>query len=669
MKTQERIMDKDSNYSRSCNLPVCEFGEGKVLAETVSSNPSQVQKADGVKRDDFMKRLSHYSLYLGIFLFGMGLIFSFSATFEFVIFLTAYALSGAEIMLLLLKNILKGDIFDENFLMGVATIGAIAIGEYPEAAAVMIFYRAGLYFQERAVNHARKSISSIMNIRPNYANLKLGGDVLKVSPDEVKVGDRIIVRPGERVPLDGIVIGGQSALDVSMLTGEALPQDVEKGSDVLSGSINKQGLLTIEVTKLYGESTVSKILYLVQNAISKKSRTENFITRFARYYTPFVVFAAIALAVIPPLLFSGTSFEVWFHRALIFLVVSCPCALVISIPLSFFGGIGGASRNGILVKGANYLEALKRADTVIFDKTGTLTKGVFTVTRVEPANGFDKERLLYYAAYAESASGHPIAASIQKAYGSKIDATKLTAYNEIAGHGVYAEIGGVSVVAGNSKMLKSKGIECPDIDIAGTVVHVVIDKVYAGHLVVADELKPDSIKAVSMLRKLGIRHIVMLTGDKRDVSEKVAAELGLDGMYCELLPDQKVEIVESYIEKGKNGKGKVVFAGDGINDAPALARSDIGIAMGGIGSDAAIEAADVVLMTDEPLKVATSIQIARKTSRIVWQNIVFALGTEAVVLTLSAFGLATMWMAVFSDGGVAIIAVLNAMRAMKVERV
>lgn len=669
MKTQERIMDKDSNYSRSCNLPVCEFGEGKVLAETVSSNPSQVQKADGVKRDDFMKRLSHYSLYLGIFLFGMGLIFSFSATFEFVIFLTAYALSGAEIMLLLLKNILKGDIFDENFLMGVATIGAIAIGEYPEAAAVMIFYRAGLYFQERAVNHARKSISSIMNIRPNYANLKLGGDVLKVSPDEVKVGDRIIVRPGERVPLDGIVIGGQSALDVSMLTGEALPQDVEKGSDVLSGSINKQGLLTIEVTKLYGESTVSKILYLVQNAISKKSRTENFITRFARYYTPFVVFAAIALAVIPPLLFSGTSFEVWFHRALIFLVVSCPCALVISIPLSFFGGIGGASRNGILVKGANYLEALKRADTVIFDKTGTLTKGVFTVTRVEPANGFDKERLLYYAAYAESASGHPIAASIQKAYGSKIDATKLTAYNEIAGHGVYAEIGGVSVVAGNSKMLKSKGIECPDIDIAGTVVHVVIDKVYAGHLVVADELKPDSIKAVSMLRKLGIRHIVMLTGDKRDVSEKVAAELGLDGMYCELLPDQKVEIVESYIEKGKNGKGKVVFAGDGINDAPALARSDIGIAMGGIGSDAAIEAADVVLMTDEPLKVATSIQIARKTSRIVWQNIIFALGTEAVVLTLSAFGLATMWMAVFSDGGVAIIAVLNAMRAMKVESV
>jgi len=671
MKTQERIVDKDSNLSCSCNLSLCDDVCDRIVsADAVASNAAKGKRSAATKRgDDFIRILSNYSLYLGVLLFVVGLAFNFSPAIESVLFLTSYALAGAEIILLMFKNILKGDVFDENFLMGIATIGAIAISEYPEAATVMIFYRAGLYFQQKAVNHARKAITSLMDIRPDYANLKLGNDLLKVSPLEVRVGDNIIVRPGERIPLDGIVIEGQSALDVSMLTGEALPYDVEKGNVVLSGSINKQGLLTIEVSKPYGESTVSKILNLVQNAVAQKSQTENFITRFARYYTPIVVFAAIALAVLPPLLLPGASFELWFHRALIFLVVSCPCALVISIPLSFFGGIGGASRNGILVKGANYLEALNKVDTVVFDKTGTLTKGVFSVTHIEPANGFGKDELLYYAAYAESASGHPIAISIQKAYKGKIDVTKVTAYKEIAGQGVEVVIDGVDVIAGNSRMCRSKNIECHDPDISGTCVHVAIGGVYAGFLVVSDELKPDSRKAISLLRKLGVRHIAMLTGDKKKESQKVAAQLGLDEMHCELLPHQKVELLESFIEKSGKSKGKVVFAGDGINDAPVLARSDIGIAMGGIGSDAAIEAADVVLMTDEPSKVATSILIARKTHRIVWQNIIFALGTEVVVLTLSAFGLATMWMAVFSDGGVAIIAVLNAMRAMKVERV
>jgi len=670
VKTSEIIDGKDSNLTCSCNLSLCDVCDDIASANAAASDTSEGKKSVATKRDDdFMRILSNYSLYLGLLLFVTGLIFSFSPALESVLFLTSYALAGAEVIFLMLKNILKGDVFDENFLMGIATIGAIAIGEYPEAAAVMIFYRAGLYFQEKAVNHARKAITSLMDIRPDYANLKLGSDVLKVSPLEVRVGDHIIVRPGERVPLDGTVIEGQSALDVSMLTGEALPYDVEVGKVVLSGSINKQGLLTIEVSKPYGESTVSKILNLVQNAVSKKSHTENFITRFARYYTPIVVFAAIALAVLPPLLLPDASFELWFHRALIFLVVSCPCALVISIPLSFFGGIGGASRNGILVKGANYLEALNKVDTVVFDKTGTLTKGIFSVTHIEPANGFGKDELLYYAAYAESASGHPIAVSIQKAYKGKIDVARVTAYKEIAGQGVVAEIDGMDVIAGNSRMCQSRGIECHDSNISGTGVHVAIGGVYAGYLLVADELKPDSRKAISLLRKLGVRHIAMLTGDKKDISQKTAEELGLNEMHCELLPHQKVELLESYMEKSGKSKGKIVFAGDGINDAPVLARSDIGIAMGGIGSDAAIEAADVVLMTDEPSKVAVSIMIARKTHRIVWQNIIFALGTEVVVLTLSAFGLATMWMAVFSDGGVAIIAVLNAMRAMKVERV
>jgi len=562
------------------------------------------------------------------------------------------------------KNILKGDIFDENFLMGIATIGALAIREFPEAAAVMIFYRIGLYFQDRAVNHAKKSISSLMNIRPDYANLIIGSDVLKVSPEEVKVKDRILVRPGERIPLDGIVIEGESSLDISMLTGEALPYDVEKGSTVLSGSINKQGILTIKVSKVYGDSTVTKILNLVQNAISKKSQTENFITKFARYYTPIVVFAAVGLAFLPPLLIQGALFEVWFHRALIFLVVSCPCALVISIPLSFFGGIGGASRNGILVKGANYLEALNHVDTIIFDKTGTLTRGVFTVSNIKPVKGFDRETLLFYAAYAESVSSHPIAASIQKEFKNKIELTKISSYKEIAGQGIVAEIEGKKVLAGNSRMFRTFGIELKEVDVTGTAVYVSVDGIYAGFLEVSDTVKPDSYKALSFLKKLGLKKLIMLTGDKKKESEKVANDLGVEKVYSELLPNQKVEILEKYLSESK---GKVIFVGDGINDAPALARSDIGVAMGGIGSDAAIEAADIILMTDEPSKISTAVKIARKTKRIVWQNIIFALGTEVVVLTLSAFGLATMWMAVFSDGGVAIIAVLNAMRAMRVD--
>ncbi|MDR2394063.1 MAG: cadmium-translocating P-type ATPase [Treponema sp.] len=609
-------------------------------------------------------------LALGMALFAAGLVFDYVPSIalppfmRLALFLASYLLVGGEALIKAAKNITKGEIFDENFLMGIATIGAFVIGEYPEGAAVMIFYQIGEAFQDYAVGRSRKSIAALMDIRPDYANLKTAAGLERVSPETVRVGDRIVVKPGEKIPLDGVVAEGFSALDASALTGESLPRDVEPGSEVLSGSINKSGLLVIEVSKVFGESTVSKILNLVQNAGSKKSVTENFITKFARYYTPAVVFSALALAVLPPLLIPEASFAEWINRALVFLVVSCPCALVISIPLSFFGGIGGASRNGILIKGSNYLEALTRVNTLVFDQTGTLTRGVFSVSNIVPAGGFTEEKLLCYAAHAEAHSNHPIALSIVKAWGRDIEAGTIGGYEEIAGKGVSVRVAEDAVLAGNARLFAERNIPVPAAEDPGTVVFLAVNGAYAGRLVISDELKADSRKAVEDLRSIGVKRIAMLTGDSKAVGEGIAKQIGLDRVYAELLPHQKVECLEA-LEQDKSGSGKLVFVGDGINDAPALARSDVGIAMGGLGSDAAIEAADVVLMTDEPSKIADAIRIARKTRSIVWQNIIFALSVKGGILVMGALGIATMWEAVFGDVGVALIAVLNAMRVMK----
>ena len=615
------------------------------------------------KEADKKEWLRRCGLGLGALLFAAGMIFDFGPPVELAVFLASYVLIGGEVVLRALKNISRGQIFDENFLMALATVGAFAIGEYPEAAAVMLFYQIGEAFQDYAVGRSRKSISALMDIRPDYANLQGPEGTRRVSPEAVKVGDYIIVKPGEKIPLDGCVTEGRSALDTSALTGESLPRDVEPGSEVLSGSINKNGLLTIRVSKEFGESTVAKILQLVQNAGSSKAPVEKFITKFARYYTPAVVFAALALAVIPPLLIPGARFGEWLGRALVFLVVSCPCALVISIPLSFFGGIGGASRNGILVKGSNFLEALNNVDTVVFDKTGTLTRGVFSVTEIAPAGGLSRDELLRYAALAESNSSHPIAVSIQKAWGQSRAPGSVAGCEEIAGQGLRVTADGKTILAGNSALLENANILFEKADVPGTVVYLAVDGVFAGHIVIADEIKPDSGRAVAELKAMGVKKIVMLTGDSKVVAEKTGAKIGVDMICAELLPHQKVEKLEE-LEKNRTGKGKLVFVGDGINDAPVLARADVGIAMGGVGSDAAIEAADVVLMTDEPSKIAAAIRIAKKTRGIVWQNILFALGVKAVILVLGAMGIATMWEAVFGDVGVAVIAILNAMRAL-----
>lgn len=605
-------------------------------------------------------------LGIGATMFAVALAFNLSTVIEFGLFFTSYLLVGGEVLLKSGRNILRGQVFDENFLMGVATIGAFAIGEFPEGVAVMLFYQIGEFFQDLAVNRSRKSIAALMDIRPDYANLKVGNDVRKVDPDEVAVGDYIIVKPGERVPLDGVVIEGKSMMDTSALTGESVPREVEVDSSVLGGFINKNGLLTIKVTKEFGESTVSKILELVQNASSKKAPTENFITKFARYYTPFVVYASIALAVIPPLVIEGATFSEWIYRALIFLVISCPCALVVSIPLGFFGGIGGASRYGVLVKGGNYLEALNNVDTVVFDKTGTLTKGVFKVTEINAENNISKEELLEYAAYAEAYSNHPIATSILKAYGKEINKEEIENYDELSGHGIKVKIKDKEVLAGNIKLMEKEKIKYTPIETIGTVVYIAINGDLAGSIVISDEIKEDSKNAIRELKAIGVKKIVMLTGDNIQVGTKVANELGLDEVYAELLPDQKVEKVE-LLDKQKSTKGKLVFVGDGINDAPVLARADIGVAMGGLGSDAAIEAADVVLMTDEPMKLVSAIKIAKRTRRIVWQNIFFAFGVKGIFLLLGAGGLASMWEAVFADVGVALIAVFNAMRVLNVK--
>lgn len=607
-------------------------------------------------------------LAIGALIFGVATAMKFPNYIELVLYLISYLLVGGEVILGALRNIRRGQIFDENFLMSVATIGAFAIGEYPEGVAVMLFYQIGEMFQDMAVNRSRKSITALMDIRPDFANLKVNNDIKKVEPEEVKIGDIIVVKPGEKVPLDGKVIEGNSMVDTAALTGESVPREVGIGDSILSGVINKNGLLTIEVEKEFGDSTVAKILDLVQNASSKKAPTENFITKFARYYTPAVVFAALALAVIPPLVIEGATFSEWIYRALSFLVVSCPCALVVSIPLGFFGGIGGASKNGVLVKGGNYLEALNDVEMVVFDKTGTLTKGIFKVTEVNAENNISKDELIACAAYAENYSNHPIAVSILKAYGKKIDKDKIKNYEEISGHGVKVVIEGKEILAGNYKLMNKENIDYNQVETIGTVVHVAIERKYAGYIIISDEVKEDSAKAMKALKALGIKKTVMLTGDNKAVGSKIAKELGVDEVHAELLPDQKVEKLE-LLFKEKSSKGKIVFVGDGINDAPVLARADIGIAMGGVGSDAAIEAADVVIMTDEPSKIATSIKIAKKTRSIVMQNIVFALGVKLIILALVAIGLGTMWEAVFGDVGVALLAVLNAMRAMKVDNI
>ena len=586
-----------------------------------------------------------------------------------ILFLISYFTVGYDVLFKAVKNIKKGQIFDENFLMAIATLGAFAIKEFPEAVSVMLFYQIGEMFQDLAVGKSRKSITSLMNIRPDYANLKIEGEIKKVLPKEVKLGDIIVIKPGEKVALDGKIINGSSTFDTSALTGEAIPRTFEIGDEILSGFINTTNLVEIEVTKSFENSTISKILDLVQNASSKKSKTENFITKFARFYTPAVVIIALLIAILPMIFVKDAQFSTWLYRALIFLVVSCPCALVVSIPLGFFGGIGGASKNGILIKGANYLEALNNLETVVFDKTGTLTKGKFKVSEINVQNSkYTKDDLLKYAAIAESFSNHPIAQSIVLEYeknNKKLEKTDSSEFKfeEIAGHGVKAKYENSEILAGNLKLLKKENVEAAEKDAVGTVVYVAKDGKYLGNLIIADEIKEDAKKTIEELNNLGIKNVVMLTGDNRKIGENVASKLNISKVFTDLLPLGKVEKMEEFL-KNKSTNGKVLFVGDGINDAPVLARADIGVAMGGVGSDAAIEAADMIIMNDEPSKIVTALKIAKKTKKIVWQNIIFALGVKIIILVMGALGFATMWEAVFGDVGVALIAILNATRAL-----
>ena len=622
-----------------------------------------------------------------LFIIGLSVKFE-NVWINRAIYLISYAIVGAEIVIEAIKNIFKGEVFDEHFLMAVATIGAITIGEYPEAVAVMLFYQIGEIFQDYAVDKSKKSITELMDIRPDYANVKRENKITKVKPEEVKINEIIVVKPGEKIPLDGIVIDGKSMVDTSSLTGESLPRSIKKDEEVLSGCINQSGTITIRVTKEYGESTVHKILDLVENASNKKSKSENFITKFAKYYTPIVVILAIMLAIIPPIILRDGSFTNWLYRALTFLVVSCPCALVISIPLGFFGGIGGASKKGILVKGSNYLEALANTETVVFDKTGTLTEGVFEVQEIKTAKEIQdqklketkqepekieiseitKEELLKTVAICENDSNHPIANSVKNAYvkqnNEKINTSNLKNVQEISGKGISATIEGKEVLVGNEKLMQDKNIKYIKCKSVGTILYVSIEGKFAGHIVISDKIKQDSKKAISSLNKNGVKKTVMLTGDKKEVAENVSKQIGIDEVYAELLPDGKVKKVEELLQT-KESKGKLVFVGDGINDAPVLALSDIGIAMGGLGSDAAIEAADVVIMTDEPSKVSKSIDIAKKTMKIVKENIIFAIAIKIIVLILGACGVATMWEAVFADVGVSILAILNSLRMLK----
>lgn len=599
---------------------------------------------------------------VAVILFLLGLFLPVTDIAKFIIFLTAYLIAGGKVLINAGKNILKGEIFDENFLMCIATLGAFAIKEFPEAVMVMILFQIGEYLQDRAVEKSRGSIAKLMDIRPDYANIEENGHLVRKAPDEVKIGDVIVVKAGEKIPLDGIVIEGSAIVDTSALSGEAKPKELRVGDNAISGCINTNGLIKIKVTKAFGESTVSKILELVEHASSKKAKTEKFITKFARYYTPVVVLAAVILSTVPPLFFDA-EFSVWFERALTFLVISCPCALVISVPLGFFAGIGGASKQGILVKGSSYLEKLAKPYAVVFDKTGTLTKGTFNVTKIEPQNGASAEELIKYTAMAEVYSNHPIAASVKAFYGKAIDETQVSNVQELAGKGVHAKISGNDVLCGNTELMKEFNIEYSKTDTAGTIIHTALNNRYLGFIVISDELKPASKQAIASLKKVSEK-TVMLTGDNNYTAENIANELGIDEFHAQLMPYDKVNEVEKLLTQSPRNRS-VIFAGDGINDAPVLTRADIGIAMGALGSDAAIEAADIVIMDDNPLKIYTSIKIAQKIIRVVKQNIFFAVGIKVLFLLLGGLGLVTMWGAVFADVGVTLLAVLNSLRLLK----
>jgi len=626
---------------------------------------------------EFDLRRELIPLSIAVVLFLIGLIFNQplhntpGAIAEYAVLIPAYLISGWSVLTSAGRNILRGKIFDENFLMTIATLGALAIHELPEGVAVMLFFQIGELFQGFAVGRSRRSIKSLLEVRPDTANLVVDGVIREIAPEKVEVGDTIVIKPGEKVPLDGEILSGNSQVDTSALTGESVPRTVREGETILAGAINQTGSLTVRVTKLFAESSIAKILDLVENASSKKAPTEKFITRFARYYTPVVVFLSLAVAILPPLLIPGESSELWVYRALVLLVISCPCGLVISIPLGYFGGVGGAAKRGILVKGSTFLDALTDVKTVIFDKTGTLTEGVFQVIQISPYNGYSEKEILTIAALAESQSNHPVARSILQAYDRTISAldptvsdSSVTDYEEIPGHGISAKVKGMSVLAGNDRLLHREHIEHDTCNVEGTVVHLAIDKKYAGYILISDRTKIDAFKAISELKKAGVTETVMLTGDNRVVAKNVASQLGLDTYKAELLPEDKVEAIEHYLRKSDK-KSKVAFVGDGINDAPVIARADVGIAMGALGSDAAIETADVVLMNDAPSKVAEAINIGRKTHSIVWQNIILAMAVKALFIFLGAIGIASLWSAVFADVGVALLAILNASRILR----
>ena len=647
--------NKQKSHPHSHNHTSCQGG-------CCTNHKEHESHIDEKKKNGFFK--DNITLIIGVAAYIAALTLKDKQYINVILFLLAYVLVGGKVVVMAFKNMARGQIFDENFLMTVATLGAIAIGEYPEAVAVMIFYEIGELFQSYAVNRSRKSITSLMDLRSDYANLLTEDGERRVNPEEVDIDDIIIVKPGERIPLDGILIDGICSLDTSALTGESMPRELEINEEVLSGSINLTSVIKIKVTKTFENSTISRILEMVENAGNKKAQTEKFITKFCKYYTPIVVFSAIIIAIVPPFILKNADFSTWLYRALSFLVVSCPCALVVSVPLGLFSGIGGASRKGILVKGGNYLEELKNVTTVVFDKTGTLTKGVFKVSEVNSYNGSSKEKLIEIAALAESYSTHPIAQSIVREYDNEIDSDRIKNYSELSGHGIKAYIDNEEVILGNFKLMKDNNIDCEEVQSVGTVIYVAKSKTYLGNIVIEDEIKKDSKEAIDRLKNLGVKNIVMLTGDNKKVAEKVGNKLGINNVYGELLPVDKVKKVEDLLSSNPNER--LVFVGDGINDAPVLTRVDIGVAMGGIGSDMAIEAADVVLMTDSINSLGDAINISRKTNKILWQNIIFSLVIKIGVLILISFGISTMWEAVFADVGVTLIAVLNSMRALKI---
>ncbi|MEH2216685.1 MAG: heavy metal translocating P-type ATPase [Nostoc sp.] len=661
---------KQKVYSESSGCSNCEHDhhENHNHAHNHDENHNHDHNHDGGGelnlKNEILPLVAILSLYAPGVIFENQLHNTFYSIGEYLLFIPAYLLSGWSVLKTAGRNILKGRVFDETFLMTVATLGAIAIHKLPEAVGVMLFYKIGELFQDIAVSRSRSSIKALLEVRPDYANIQIEGELKKVPPETVNVGDIIVVKPGEKIPLDGEIIDGNSQVDTSALTGESVPRTVRLGETVLAGTINKMGVLSIRVTKLFDDSSIAKILDLVQNAKSKKAETEKFITKFARYYTPIVVFTSLAVAILPPLFLTGASSSEWVYRALILLVISCPCGLVISIPLGYFGGVGGAAKRGILVKGSTFLDTLNEVNTVVFDKTGTLTQGVFKVVKIVPQNGYNEPELLQLAAKVESHSNHPIAQSILKAYGGKIDDSEVRDYEEIAGYGIRAKIENRVAIAGSDRLLHRENIAHDNCQLEGTVVHLAVDNIYAGYIVIADELKEDARQAIQTLKRMGIERTVMLTGDNQAIASQIAQQLGIDAYEAELLPEEKVNAIEKLLSTaGKHGK--VAFVGDGINDAPVIARADVGMAMGGLGSDAAIETADIVIMTDAPSKVAEAIQIARKTRTIVWQNIIFALAIKGVFIGLGIFGIATMWEAVFADVGVALLAIFNATRVMK----